>query len=331
MSNICDSNTVMTSDEESKKQFKAFVQCIERYMVDEKLSIANFDPSTVDLFDVTLVGESSTIKCILHPSLNAFINKGTMQKDSIILVKGFDFHYKDTDLTSEQIVILNDIEVLQYLSDGSIKPDALKCIKKCRKSKSTPLLTSRNYYLPLYNNEDFYGECWKSREQDPLKTISLKDIKSLKSIQDLAASGGTVKSPVHGTVICKSRLKHFGKTSDTKAKYPFTFSIEIIDDGWTCCVSFWNSACLDYFNRIGIGDHILVRNYRIKKRYSQRSNAVFSGKDSNIELSINPTNPQGIIESVDEKSGILVPYRCVYSLQFFFQERHFIVLQSPVQ
>lgn len=303
---ITDSDISIDSDADEpnkSKEFRAVVEKLERYMKDDKVTLSHVDPSTVDIFDVTISGK---LKCLLHPSLNRYMYRGLMTINSLLLVKDFDMNYNDSDMSPEEMIILKDIEVLEFHTSGNIQPDKINLTKKHR-NKETPLTTSRNYYLPLYNNEDFYGSNWKDFT-DPLRKVSLKDVKTVITIQDLATSGGTAKNPVYGTVIAKSKLKHFGKTDDKKGKYPYTFCIEIEHNGWTCCVSFWNNTCLTYFKRISVGDNILVRNYRHKKRYSQRSNTVYKGQDANAELSINPANPEGIIECLQQEPSA-VPYR----------------------
>lgn len=297
-----DSDLSIDSDDEqngsAKKEFQVVVEKIERYMIDEQMTVSHVDPSTVDIFDVIVSGMSNKMKCLLHPNLNNLVYRGLIATKSFILVKDFDIHYKDTDLMPEKIMILKNIEVLEFQFSGNTQPNRIKVLKNNR--KQLPLTTSRNYYLPFYNNEDFYGTNWKEVKRHPLKKVARNDVKSAINIQDLARSGGTARNPVCGTVIAKSKLKHFGKTNDKKGKYPYTFCMEIEQNGWTCCVSFWNNTCLSYFRRINVGDHVLVRNYRYKKRYTQRTNTVYKGEDSNVELSINPTNPEGTIESLQE-------------------------------
>ena len=292
------------------KEFTLLVKKIERYVIDSKATL-QADLDSCDLFDLTLKAKLKQVKFLLHPKLSDRIHKRLIDVGSVIKVTDYDVQCDETKMANESFVILKDFEVVEFQNTGSISLDKISYQMKSPK-KDLPIITARSYYVPLYNDADYYGDQWR-KVPLPITNLSAQDQSTILTIQQLSTSnpGTYLNKPSHGTVITKSRLTHFAKADDTKSKFPYSFTVEIEHGGLTCCVSFWNTACSRYFTNINVGDNILIRNYRVKKRFGTRSNTVYFGRDSNMELSINPYNPKGEIELLqDEPSSVPYRYGC---------------------
>ena len=283
------------------KAFTVVVKKIERYMIVPKLEFAN-SMDTHDMFDLTLSTISRQLKCLLHPNLNKHIYHGRLQISSVIQVNGYDMHIDETETESKEFLVIKSFTVLE--EKGSSISSLDNSFFKTDYVQKNPLISCREYYLPFYNDEDIYGRIWNSYLKQ-MNTITLDT--AITSIQNLSENkSNTQLLPVTGTVITKSKLTYFGKQTDVK-KFSMVFSIEIEHNDWTCSVSFWNRSCLNYFKNIEIGQNIVLKNYRLKCRYGNRSNTVFGlSNDAGIELSINPAKPKGEVHLLDKPASRII-------------------------
>ncbi|XP_057289806.1 RPA-related protein RADX-like [Hydractinia symbiolongicarpus] len=297
----------MMSNEKIQLDF-VLVKKIERYRTDNDF-ILKTDITTKDAFDVTLSNESRKVKCLLHPKLNSLVYRGILNIGNVVQVKKYEELVDDTNVSVHvNIIVLTDIQILRsvFAQQSMLHED---------ESLDKPLGTSKEYYLPLYNNEDLYGSAWDRLQKEIKVTeIGFSDLTTIKALQN-KQSNSKEMLPVFGTVIAKSKLNHYD--SKGKCKYPFNFSIEVEHDNTTCSVTFWNKACLSYFKPIQVGQNIVLKKYRLKRRYASRSNTIFGiSKDSGLELSINPSNPEGEVEFSNDKITDIIVYRFLPSSVF---------------
>ena len=302
----------------SGKPFQAVVKNIERYLIDNKFILQKDSMLTMDAFDITLSLSASSrlLKCILHPTLNKFIYRNLIKVQSLIQVNKYELYFDETDLTvNNKTVILKEIEIVEYRFNNAHPPGKDTCLLITEYKRNVPLSTSRQYYLPLYNDEDCYGAIWTTHLKE-MKTIKKSSLVSCTTIKDLHLNRSLNPQllPVIGKVITKSRLSHFGKKTDSQGKYPYIFSMEIEENGWSCSVTFWNKVCLSYFRSIKVGQTVIIKNYRMKNRYGNRTNTVYEGLEAaSFEISINTS--RGDVDYIDEKDNF-IPYR-YYSLLYY--------------
>lgn len=267
---------------EKQELFDALIESIERYHVDNSFYLKREMPDIIDVFDIMLSSKFRKMKCVLHPSLNALVYQGIIVSGSAITVKQYLLHNENG---LDPVRILKEFSLLEYEGKTVNILNKNHNFFNGNYKRNCGLLSRRGYYLPLWNNEDYYGNTWKisKKKMNSYKLESFSKHIKLKDIEKHLSS----TPAVYGTVVIKSRLTHFAK-SESNSKYPYTFSIEIEDDNCTCSVTFWNKACIDYFLSIEIGQVVILRNYKVKKRYGARSNTVYGGSKSlEYELSIN--------------------------------------------
>ena len=288
-------------------QFSAVIKNLQRYIFDDTC-VLNNTIRTEDIFDVTLTTKSRQAKFLLHPSCNYMINRCLIKINSLVRITKYE-SYADELSTYENknVYILKEMEVLDFDGGNSLPSDENFPVDSFFSSK--PLVTSRGYYMHFYNNEDCYGLEWK---ENILKQMEPKIVLSINQLNTQYANKHLSKPfpPVYGTVITKSKLNYFWKQSNSD-KRPYLFTIEIESNGVSCNVSFWNTACFSFYKSIKVGQVLILKNYRVKRRYVARSNTVFSFSESaEFELSINPTNPEGEVGLSSQKPSF-IPYKLV--------------------
>ena len=298
------------------------VLAVKRYLMDvnSKASLdnadANMSPLT-DVFDITLTNGKVQFVCVLDRDQNNFVYQHRITTNSIIEVSEISAVYSEKDFVSDEFFpIIRRLNVVENVSLVDIMPKSTKhkvdvnelpwwrLVNK-RVRDGLPLTTSRVYYLPLFNDEDYYGKIWNDTNDSDL-IYKGSSLPKCITIDDLATYSMTLRKPypfLLGRVATKSRLTHHGKSTDQNRKCPYIFTIELQDDSGSVAVTFWNSCCFKYFRHLKFDDLILIKKYKIKKRFGERTNTVYNtitAKD--IELSVNPDNPRGEVYKVDENA-----------------------------
>ncbi|XP_049849405.1 uncharacterized protein LOC126318627 isoform X1 [Schistocerca gregaria] len=113
-----------------------------------------------------------------------------------------------------------------------------------------------------------------------------------------------------GRIVMKSRLFHMIRKSDIYS-CPMYFMIRVMDmESLYVDVYIWNNSCIDYFKSLECGQVVKLSRFVVKRRFfgegreveARLWNGVREGPV--IELSVNPSNPKGVIEVLTEKGEI---------------------------
>merc|ERR1719494_343334 len=220
--------------------------------------------------------------------------------------------YDEGNLGAKELTVFKVLDVAPEQDVDSCKLPPATLMPPSRTKR--PLTSSREYYLPAFCNEDICGEVWNSPQIKSHKLTKTARFWTASHLQLRGASQPKPHLPVVGWVVDKTRVIHYAKTSKTE-KYPLQFQIEIVEDGCSCSVTFWNSMCVKFFKTINVGDRILLKNYRLKRRYLGRSNTVYDlSQAAPVELSLNSRDPAGEVVLLDSvKTGHEVDYRFLSS------------------
>ena len=304
--------------QENQESFTVKVLNIYRYIVDKHFP--SVDNGSSDAFDIVITDGRYMTTCLLSNTFNYLVYGRNLQENSVISVTKCTCYVDEESLDGLSYVMVRGLEILGFPSAHSAADSCIEQIGFCehatlREKQKLPLAANRGYYLPLWNDEDFFGEIWCS---DPDLVLRNK-IKKAISISDLATFWKTFCRPfpaLIGRIVGKSRLNHYGKATDVKKKYPYQAYLELEDRSATVSICLWNSSCVELFNYLQVGDIIAVLKYRVGRKFAQRSNAVYNTSNAvNIEISVNPSNPVGEIYKVasEDIGPILaipeVPYR----------------------
>lgn len=311
--------TIAGSDETQEK-FNVRVLDIYRYIIDKSFPIVDRD--FTDAFDIVITDGRYKTKCLLAPTLNFLVYEHKLRKNAIVSLTEYSSLIDEESLEQVPCVILQDIEILNLAPANT--PDPEEDIEFCENAtayekQELPLTVSRGYYLPLWNDEDYFGSKWFN---DPDLKLS-KPITNAITILDLDSFWKALPRPfpaLIGRIVSKTRINHYGKSSDEKRRYPYQFYLELEDRTATVSVCVWNSFCVLLYNYLQVGDIVAVLNYRVARKFAARSNAVYNTSDAvNIEISVNPTNPVAeVYKIVPEEVGPEwrlpgVPYRyCIF-------------------
>ena len=291
----CISNIkTIAGKDEAKKTFTVKVLDIYRYVVDKSFPI--LDPNFTDAFDIMISDGRYKTKCLLATSLNCHVYEHKLRKNSIVTVTACSslIDEKSLDQALQLYVILQGIEIVDFAPDNT--QEAEGDIEFCdhatpNEKQELPLAASRGYYLPLWNDEDYFGAKWFS---DP-NLMPSNPITHAITVFDLDSFWKVLSRPfpaLIGRIVSKSRLNHYGKTTDDKRKYPYQAYLELEDRTGTVSVCIWSSFCVLLYSYLQVGDIVAILNYRVARKFGQRSNAVYNTSPAaSIEISVNPTSP----------------------------------------
>lgn len=276
--------------DEVKKAFTVKVLDIYRYAVDKSFPI--LDPNFSDAFDIVISDGRYKTKCLLSTSLNCLVYEHKLRKNSVVTVSEYSSLIDEKSLEQTPYVILQGIEVVDFAPEDQAEGGIEFCDHATpNENQEQPLAASRGYYLPLWNDEDYFGAKWLS---DPNLTPS-NPITHAITIFDLDSFWKVLSRPfpaLIGRIVSKSRLNHYGKATDDKRKYPYQAYLELEDRTGTVSVCIWSSFCVLLYNYVQVGDILAILNYRVARKFGPRSNAVYNTSPSaSIEVSVNPTNP----------------------------------------
>lgn len=284
----------LAESDELPEAFNVRVLGIYRYIIDKSFPIV--DPDFTDAFDIVITDGRFKTKCLLSPALNFLVYEHKLRKDCFVSITECNCLIDEESLEQVPCVILQRIKILNSAPTNTEDQDPAEEIEFCenataKEKQELPLAASRGYYLPLWNDEDYFGIKWLS---DP--DLKLRNpISNAITIVDLDSFWKALPRPfpaLIGRIVSKTRIKHYGKSTDEKRRYPFQAYFELEDRTGTVSVCIWDFCCVLLYNYLQVGDTVAILNYRVSRKFAPRSNAVYNTSDAvKIEISVNPSNP----------------------------------------
>uniref|UniRef100_A0A670ZXN4 RPA1 related single stranded DNA binding protein, X-linked n=1 Tax=Pseudonaja textilis TaxID=8673 RepID=A0A670ZXN4_PSETE len=268
------------------------VLLLQRYMAEGSPTLPSASCPAY-YYDVTITDGTYQEKCFLAPQLNALVQRNGLGAGRRLKITQCSYMYNERSL-SPGFVCIEELEILEGASAFAGPTSQLGI---CHTKTILPLKGGRKHYLPLWNNDDPFGEIWVERK--PLREDEFKPI----SISILAMTWQSKCSfpPLRVRIIHKSRLRYFGKPN-TKLDVPYQAYFDVADQSGMVLMVLWGSLCPEWYNSMKIGAALLLEKYAVKKSsIIQSSPEVLHMKRFNsIEIALNVRDPPAKINIIPE-------------------------------
>ncbi|XP_072434370.1 RPA-related protein RADX-like [Chiloscyllium punctatum] len=261
-----------------------WVLAVERYLPDRP---------GANGYDVTLYGQGDEdrgpLKYSLSPQLNRLVETNR-------LCSGRQLRLSRWSMLSDGLRVIDRAEVLR----GAIPPPACFAFLPVPR----PSHCHAKYYLPLWEDSDYYGEEWIMQTHSQ-EFVNLEDeqIITLKELQ-LNWRGRLKLAPLLVRVIYKSRLRHYG-TAGKNIDWPYQAYFEVADCSGMMSMVLWNSLCPRFFRSLEVGTVIFIQQYIVKDAFQMRTRPVSYYPDlktyKEIDISLNPQKPAADIKIIPAK------------------------------
>uniref|UniRef100_A0A8C9NX45 RPA1 related single stranded DNA binding protein, X-linked n=1 Tax=Serinus canaria TaxID=9135 RepID=A0A8C9NX45_SERCA len=166
-----------------------------------------------------------------------------------------------------------------------------------------PLRGDNRHYLPLWNNEDPYGDVWVP-DRPPVQVDV--DVSKLTNLGHLEM---TWRSRVHFhpllvRILHKSRLRYYGKP-EKKMEMPYQAYFEVADGSGMMSMVLWNSLCPEWYHSMKVGTVLLLAKYAIKSSYPFKTHPTPGDSQmkrfATIEICLNVRDPPTEISIIPEE------------------------------
>ncbi|XP_026530592.1 RPA-related protein RADX isoform X2 [Notechis scutatus] len=271
------------------------VLLLQRYMAEGSPTQPNASCPAY-YYDVTITDGTYQEKCFLAPQLNALVQRNGLGAGRRLKITQCSYMYNERSLSPGFVCI----EELEILEGASAFPGPASQLGICHTKTILPLKGGRKHYLPLWNNDDPFGEMWVERK--PLREDGLEAFKPI-SISILAMTWQSKCSfpPLRVRIIHKSRLRYFGKPN-TKLDVPYQAYFDVADQSGMVLMVLWGSLCPEWYNSMKIGAVLLLEKYAVKKSSIIQSSPedLHMKRFSSIEIALNVRDPPAKINIIPE-------------------------------
>ncbi|KFO05516.1 Uncharacterized protein CXorf57, partial [Balearica regulorum gibbericeps] len=166
-----------------------------------------------------------------------------------------------------------------------------------------PLRGDKKHYLPLWNNEDPYGDMWVADKPQAQVDVDVSKLTSLGQLEMIWRSRVHFH-PLLVRVLHKSRLRYYGKP-EKKMDMPYQAYFEVADGSGMMSMVLWNSLCPEWYNSMKVGTVLLLEQYAIKTSYPFKTQPTPGDSQmkrfATIEISLNVRDPPTKISIIPEE------------------------------
>ncbi|XP_010144333.1 PREDICTED: uncharacterized protein CXorf57 homolog, partial [Buceros rhinoceros silvestris] len=159
------------------------------------------------------------------------------------------------------------------------------------------------HYLPLWHNEDPYGDGWMADKPPAQVDVDVSRVTSLGQLEMTWRSRCRCH-PLLVRVLHKSRLRYYGKP-EKKVDMPYQAYFEVADGSGMMSMVLWNSLCPEWYNSIKVGTVLLLEQYAIKTSYPFKTQPTPGDSQmkrfATIEISLNVRDPPTKISIIPEE------------------------------
>uniref|UniRef100_A0A8C6DX04 RPA1 related single stranded DNA binding protein, X-linked n=1 Tax=Moschus moschiferus TaxID=68415 RepID=A0A8C6DX04_MOSMO len=274
------------------------VLAVQRYLLEDEPH--DMDPKPpLYCFDVTISDGVYQEKCYLDPSLNSLVYKNILRVGIEVRISRVSCIYNEKRVGQGILCIVNVLcgEMLDSVSlDTPFRNSAH------REVPERPLRGGKSHYLPLWNNEDPYGDIWLNNKQPEEYDFNNTKIISLSQLEMTWANRKSFPALLV-RILHKSKLRYYGKP-DKKMIEPYQTFLEVADSSGTVSVIMWNTLCPEWYKSLHVGLVLLLQDYSVKKSYPFRMQPVPVDPQikliSSMEICLNIRDPPNNITIIPE-------------------------------
>ncbi|KAM6322880.1 RPA-related protein RADX [Podargus strigoides] len=266
------------------------VVAVERYLAEAPLPPAAAAPQY--WYDLTLADGACLERCYLAPRLNGLVQRAHLRAGSRLRLTRCSYLYDERRL-NYGFLCLEELERVGGPGTPAAPP----------RHRPPPLRGEKKHYLPLWNNEDPYGDMWVADRPQAQVDVDVSKLTSLGHLEM------TWRSRVHFhpllvRVLHKSRLRYYGKP-EKKLDMPYQAYFEVADGSGMMSMVLWNSLCPEWYNSMKVGTVLLLEQYAIKRSYPFKTQPTPGDSQmkrfATIEISLNVRDPPSKISIIPEE------------------------------
>nr|XP_030128426.3 RPA-related protein RADX isoform X2 [Taeniopygia guttata] len=216
-------------------------------------------------YDVTLADGARWHRCHLAPRLNGLVQRARLRAGTRLRLTRCSFRYDERRLNRGFLCLEGLERAGGTATTGTDTTGTTAGTPPDGHRPLQPLRGDNRHYLPLWNNEDPYGDVWVP-DRPPVRVDV--DVSKLTNLGHLER---TWRSRVHFhpllvRILHKSRLRYYGKP-EKKMDMPYQAYFEVADGSGMMSMVLWNSLCPEWYHSMKVGTVLLLAKYAIKSSY----------------------------------------------------------------
>ncbi|KAM8800002.1 RPA-related protein RADX [Eudromia elegans] len=271
------------------------VLAVERYLAEAGAPPAAAGPQY--WYDVTLADGAGERRCHLAPRLSGLVQRAHLRAGARLRITRCHYVYDERRLRCGFVCV----EALERAGGAAAGPPPPQ--PPCaRPAALRPLRGGRRHYLPLWNNEDPYGDMWVAEKPPARVDVDVSRLTSL-GLLEMTWRSRVHFQPLLVRVLHKSRLRYYGKP-DKKLDMPYQAYFEVADGSGMMSMVLWNSLCPEWYNSMKVGTVLLLEQYAIKTSYPFKTQPTPGDSQmkrfATIEISLNVRDPPTKISIIPE-------------------------------
>ncbi|XP_021009365.1 RPA-related protein RADX isoform X4 [Mus caroli] len=240
------------------------VLAVQRYLLEDEPRDTVPKPPLY-CYDVTISDGVYQEKCYLDPSLNFLVYQNILKVGIEMRISRVSCLYNEKRL-GQGILCIDKVHCGEPLDVISVETPFRN--RAHEEKPERPLRGGKSHYLALWNNEDPYGDIWKTNKQP--EEFNFNNIKII-SLSHLELTWNSRKNfpALLVRVLHKSKLRYYGKPNK-KMIEPYQTYLEVADSSGMVSVILWNTLCPEWYKSLRVGLILLLQDYTVKKSYPLR-------------------------------------------------------------